>query len=35
MRTLSFVNYFAYEYKGNVFNDALALGDIDNDKVRV
>ena len=33
-RTVSFVERIEVEYTGNIFNQAIILGDIDNDKVQ-
>ena len=33
MRTVSFVEHLEFEINGNVFSKAIALGDVDNDKV--
>ena len=30
---MSFVERVEFEYTGNVFNQAIILGDVDNDKV--
>ena len=32
-RTISFVERVEVEYSGNIFNQAILLGDLDNDKV--
>ena len=32
-RTVSFVERIEVEFSGNIFNQAILLGDIDNDKV--
>jgi len=33
MRTISFVEHLEFEYHGNIFSKAMAIGDVDNDKV--
>ena len=35
MRTVSFVEHLEFEITGNVFSKAIALGDVDNDKVHI
>ncbi|KAK2175123.1 hypothetical protein NP493_746g01018 [Ridgeia piscesae] len=32
MRTISFVEHLEFEYHGNIFSKAMAIGDVDNDK---
>ena len=32
MRTVSFVERVEFEYNGNLFSKAIAVGDVDNDK---
>ena len=35
MRTVSFVEKLQFEFPGSLFNQALALGDVDNDLVNM